>query len=125
MVSLDARPGIPNARSSGRNARSGRDGTKTEWLLVTGAAAAALGAAVGMAVLSAVTVLLWASGPIATDGVSAAPFRGAAALWLMGQRAPLDAGTYDLVLAAPADHRRRRGAHRAAGRLGRPGHLGL
>ena len=96
MVSLDARPPLRGARS--RNAGAGRDGTRTEWLLVTGAAAAVLGAAVAMAVLSAITVLLWAAGPIASEGLSAAPFRGAASLWLMGQRAPLDAGTYDLVL---------------------------
>ena len=93
MVSLDARPRPRPARAD-----TGRDGTRTEWLVVTGAVAAALGAAVAMAVLSAVTVLLWAAGPIAGDGVSAAPFRGAAALWLMGQRAPLDTGTFELVL---------------------------
>ncbi|HUR74136.1 MAG TPA: DUF6350 family protein, partial [Sporichthya sp.] len=97
MVSIDARSALATG-GAGRNSRSGRDGTRTEWLVVTGAAAALFGAAVGMAVLSAVTVLLWASGPIATDGVSAAPFRGAASLWLLGQRAPLDAGAYDLVL---------------------------
>lgn len=93
MVSLDVRPSFPSARGE-----TGRDGTRTEWLVVAGAAAAALGAAVAMALLSAITVLLWACGPLATDGVSAAPFRGSASLWLMGQRAPLDAGTYDLVL---------------------------
>jgi hypothetical protein len=93
MVSLDARPRPRPARAD-----TGRDGTRTEWLVVTGAVAAALGAAVAMAVLSAVTVLLWAAGPIAGDGVSAAPFRGAASLWLMGQRAPLDTGAFELVL---------------------------
>ncbi|HVE23814.1 MAG TPA: DUF6350 family protein, partial [Sporichthya sp.] len=93
MVSLDARPSFPSARAG-----AGRDGIRTEWLVVTGAAAAALGAAVAMALLSAITVLLWACGPLATDGLSAAPFRGSASLWLMGQRAPLEAGTYDLVL---------------------------
>ncbi|MBA3745465.1 DUF6350 family protein, partial [Sporichthya sp.] len=93
MVSPDLRPAVRSARAD-----SGRDGTRTEWLVVTGAAAAVLGAAVAMAVLSAITVLLWAAGPIASEGLSAAPFRGAASLWLMGQRAPLDSGTYDLVL---------------------------
>lgn len=93
MVSLDVRP-----RPRPAGADTGRDGTRTEWLVVSGAVAAALGAAVAMAVLSAVTVLLWAAGPIAGDGLSAAPFRGAASLWLMGQRAPLDTGASELVL---------------------------
>jgi hypothetical protein len=93
MVTLDVRPARPNGRATGDE-----DRTRTRWLLATGAAAAALGAAVAMALLSAVTVLVWASGSLAADGLSAAPFRGAAALWLMGQRAPLDSGTYDLVL---------------------------
>ncbi len=94
MVSLAVRP-------PPRAPRAGRDGTRalsTQWLVGTGAVAAILAAAVAMAVLSAITVLLWAAGPLATDGLSAAPFRGAASLWLMGQRAPLDSGTYDLVL---------------------------
>lgn len=93
MVSLDAQPRPRPARPD-----TGRDGSRTEWLVVTGAVAAALGAAVAMAVLSAFTVLLWAAGPLAGDGVSAAPFRGAASLWLMGQRAPLETGAFELVL---------------------------
>lgn len=76
-----------------------QDELRPRWLVAAGAAGAALGAAVGMAVLAAVTVLLWAAGPLATTGITAAPFRGAAALWLMAQRAPLDNGAGELVLA--------------------------
>ncbi|WP_019875628.1 DUF6350 family protein [Sporichthya polymorpha] len=93
MVSLDAGPRLRSARPG-----SGRETPRPRWLLAAGAGAAALGAAVGTALLSAITVLLWAAGPIVSDGVSAAPFRGAATLWLMGQRAPIESGTYELVL---------------------------
>lgn len=72
--------------------------TRTRWLFLTGVAAATLGAAVAVASLAAVTVLVWAAGPLATQGITAAPFRGAAALWLFAQRAPLAAGPGDLVL---------------------------
>lgn len=87
MVSLVARLELPP-----------QDEIRPRWLIATGAAGAALGAAVGMAVLSAVTVLLWAAGPLAGSGITAAPFRGAAAIWLFAQRAPLDNGTSELVL---------------------------
>lgn len=64
-------------------------GLVPRWTVCVGALAGALSAAVGIAVLSAVTVLLWAAGP-QTAGRSADPFRTAGALWVLGQRGAVD-----------------------------------
>lgn len=57
------------------------------WLVSAGAAAAGVSAAVALAVLAAVTVLLWAVGPHPGEGPSAVPFRAACSWWLLAQHA--------------------------------------
>lgn len=88
----------PVSRTGGVPGRP-RSGT---WGPAAGAGAAVLAAAVGFAVVAAVTVLLWAAGPHPGEGLGAAPFRGAAAWWLLGQHATatVPAGTFGLAPGA-------------------------
>lgn len=93
MVSLVAPPAslTPDGPSQVED-RTGR-------LVAAGAGGAVLGAAVMLAMLSAVTVLLWALGPHTDSTITAAPFRGAATLWLMAQFAPVQLPTGELQIA--------------------------
>jgi len=58
----------------------------SRWPAAFGLLAALISAAVGLAVLGAVSVLLWATGP-ASGGSPTGPFRTASWFWLLGQRA--------------------------------------
>jgi hypothetical protein len=69
-------------------AQTGRE-REPRFTVSYGAGAGMLAAAVGLAMLSAVTVLLWATGP-ETTGRSTGPFRTAAALWILGQRGSVE-----------------------------------
>lgn len=77
-------------------------GRSATWGPLAGAGAAVVAAAVGLAVLAAVTVLLWSAGPHPGEGLGAAPFRAAAAWWLLAQHADatVPAGTIGLAPGA-------------------------
>ncbi|MGQ0465565.1 MAG: cell division protein PerM [Sporichthyaceae bacterium] len=73
-------------------------GESGRFTLTYGAAAGLLAAAVGLAMLSAITVLMWATGP-ESSGRSADPFRTAGALWVLGQRGAVAFPGTDVRLA--------------------------
>lgn len=89
MSGLLTRPGPP-ARTAAPAPR---------WPVSAGAVAAGVAAAVGLAVLAAVTVLLWAVGPHPGEGLSGVPFRAACSWWLLAQHATAQgpAGAFSLA----------------------------
>jgi hypothetical protein len=93
VVTILAQPRTVQAPVAARGAR----GVLRQ--LAAGVTAAVVAAAVGMAVLCAGTVLLWATGPQSSGSGAQAPLRAAASLWLFALRIPMHTSDGPIRLA--------------------------
>ncbi|HEY1489248.1 MAG TPA: DUF6350 family protein, partial [Micromonosporaceae bacterium] len=93
MVTILASPRTVRAPETPRPARN------PLWQLAAGATAAVVAAAVGLAVLCAGTVLLWATGPQSSGSGASAPLRAAVSLWLFALRVPMQTSDGPIRLA--------------------------
>jgi hypothetical protein len=93
VVTILAQPRAVQEPAAARPARG------TLWQLAAGITAAVVAAAVGLAVLCAGTVLLWATGPQSSGSGAQAPLRAAASLWLFALRIPMHTADGPIRLA--------------------------